>query len=167
MASATQQLQLRAARLCRIFTPRNAVLAWTGFAEAVGKAVASDTLAEYKKAFSLFDKDGSGEIDADELGTVMKSLGVETTDEELEEMLALADADGSGEIDFNEFLALMTERMGSEGEEQLRNAKTAFWALQSYKYRREGGGGSSDWLCIGELQELMATGELQDSTQIL
>jgi Ca2+-binding EF-hand superfamily protein len=107
---------------------------YDGFAEAVGKAVASDTLAEYKKAFSLFDKDGSGEIDAGELGTVMKSLGVETTDEEVEEMLAVADADGSGEIDFNEFLALMTERMGSEGEERLRNAKTAFWALQSYKY---------------------------------
>ena len=71
---------------------------WIGFAEAVGKAVATDTLAEYKKAFNLFDKDGSGSIDSDELITVMKSLGVEATEEEVETMLETADADGSGEF---------------------------------------------------------------------
>ena len=138
----------------------------TGFAEAVGKAVAADTLAEYKKAFNLFDTDGSGEISSDELGTVMKSLGVETTPEELAKMLETADSDGSGEIDFNEFLALMNEKMGDEGEERLRNAKMAFWALQSYKLRAEGGS-SSEWLCIGELQELVTSGQLQDTTEIL
>jgi calmodulin len=132
----------------------------------VGKAVAEDTLAEYKKAFNLFDKDGSGAIDADELGTVMKSLGVDTTPEEVAVMLETADADGSGEVDFNEFLALMTDNMGTEGEERLRNAKIAFWALQSYKFRAEDGS-TSEWLCISELQELMTSGQLQDTTEIL
>jgi hypothetical protein len=45
---------------------------YDGFAEAVGRKIAEDTLGEFKKAFALFDKDGSGEIDASELGTVMK-----------------------------------------------------------------------------------------------
>ena len=82
-------------------------------------------------------------------------------------MVAEADEDNSGEIDFNEFLALMTEKMGKEGEERLRHAKTAFWALQSYKYKGEGKGSTtSDWLCIGELQELMSNGELEDNTPI-
>ena len=50
-------------------------------------------------------------------------------------MLRVADADNSGEIDVNEFLQLMTEQMGREGEERIRHAKTAFWALQSYLLR--------------------------------
>ena len=116
--------------------------------------------------FKFLDTDGSGSIDAAELGTVMKSLGVDTTAEELEAMLETADADGSGEIDFNEFLALMTEKIGTEGEERLRNAKVAFWALQSYKFRAADGS-SSEWLCIGELQELITAGKLQDASEIL
>ena len=134
---------------------------YDGFAAAIGHAIADDTLHEYKKAFSLFDKDGDGTMSASELGTVMKALGVETTDEQLEEMVKEADADGSGEIEFNEFLAMMTLRVD---ESDVKNAKKAFWALQPYKWR--GSAGASDWLCIGEMQELMASGELQDDTPI-
>ena len=39
--------------------------------------------AEYSEAFKLFDKDGSGTITCDELGTVMRSLGQNPTDKEL------------------------------------------------------------------------------------
>ena len=60
----------------------------------------------------------------------------------------------------------MTEKMGTEGEERLRNAKVAFWALQSYKYRAQDGS-SSEWLCIGELQELVTSEELGDNSEIL
>lgn len=45
-------------------------------------------IAEFKEAFTLFDKDGSGEISADELLQVMKSLGQNPTRQEVEDMIA-------------------------------------------------------------------------------
>jgi hypothetical protein len=46
-----------------------------------------EQIAEFKEAFSLFDRDGDGTIDSDELGTVMRSLGHQPTEEEIEDMI--------------------------------------------------------------------------------
>jgi len=46
-----------------------------------------EQIAEFKEAFSLFDKDGDGTIDAQELGTVLRSLGNQPTEEEVEDMI--------------------------------------------------------------------------------
>ena len=42
---------------------------------------------EIKEAFSLFDVDGSGNISASECGTVIRSLGHNPTDDEIEDLL--------------------------------------------------------------------------------
>lgn len=70
-----------------------------------------EQIEELKEAFSLFDQDGSGSIEKDELGAVMRSLGQNPTEAELDEMMAEVDTDGSGEMDFKEFLQLMGGRM--------------------------------------------------------
>lgn len=57
---------------------------------------------EFKEAFSLFDKDGDGTITTKELGTVMRSLGQNPTEAELQDMINEVDADGNGTIDFPE-----------------------------------------------------------------
>ena len=57
-----------------------------------------DYLTEFREAFSLFDKDGDGTITTKELGTVMKSLGQNPTDDELEEMINEVDADGENKL---------------------------------------------------------------------
>merc|ERR1712164_193001 len=44
-------------------------------------------IAEFKEAFSLFDKDGDGTITTRELGTVMRSLGQNPTEAELADMI--------------------------------------------------------------------------------
>ncbi len=49
---------------------------------------------EFREAFSLFDKDGDGTITTKELGTVMRSLGQNPTEEELQEMINEVDVDG-------------------------------------------------------------------------
>ena len=54
-----------------------------------------EQIAEFKEAFSLFDKDGDGTITTKELGTVMRSLGQNPTEAELQDMINEVDADGT------------------------------------------------------------------------
>ncbi len=60
--------------------------------------------AEFKEAFDMFDKDGSGSISAKELGVVMRSLNQNPTEAELRDMISDADKDRNGTVEFNEFL---------------------------------------------------------------
>ena len=53
-----------------------------------------NSFSEFKEAFSLFDKDGDGTITTKELGTVMRSLGQNPTEGELQDMINEVDADG-------------------------------------------------------------------------
>uniref|UniRef100_A0A5F8H990 EF-hand domain-containing protein n=1 Tax=Monodelphis domestica TaxID=13616 RepID=A0A5F8H990_MONDO len=46
-----------------------------------------EQITEFKEAFSLFDKDGDGTITTKELGTVMRSLGQNPTEAELQDMI--------------------------------------------------------------------------------
>jgi len=68
------------------------------------KDFADETLA----AFRVFDKDGSGTISAEELKHVMKSLGEDLTDAEIDEMIREADKDNNGTIDYEEFAQLLS-----------------------------------------------------------
>ena len=58
-----------------------------------------EQIAEFKEAFSLFDKDGDGTITTKELGTVMRSLGQNPTEAEPQDMINEVDADGAGTIE--------------------------------------------------------------------
>ena len=68
-------------------------------------------IEEFRDAFRVFDSDGSGNIDKQELKRLMASVGQIPDDDELNEMVRIADADGSGEVDFYEFVALMAHKM--------------------------------------------------------
>ncbi len=86
-----------------------------------------DQIAEFKEAFKIFDKDDSGFITTKELGTVMRSLGQNPSEEELADMIYQVDKDGSGTIDFNEFLSLMARKMKeADTEEELIEAFKVF-----------------------------------------
>ncbi|XP_035427743.1 calmodulin-like, partial [Cygnus atratus] len=85
----------------------------------------------FKEAFSLFDKDGDGTITTKELGTVMRSLGQNPTEAELQDMINegwTADASpGNGTIDFPEFLTMMARKMkDTDSEEEIREAFRVF-----------------------------------------
>merc|ERR1712039_479698 len=62
-----------------------------------------------------------------ELGTVMRSLGQNPTEAELQDMINEVDADGNGTIDFPEFLSLMARKMkDTDTEEELIEAFKMF-----------------------------------------
>ncbi|EPZ33241.1 EF-hand [Rozella allomycis CSF55] len=86
-----------------------------------------EQIAEFKEAFSLFDKDGDGTITTKELGTVMLSLGQNPTEAELQDMINEVDADGNGTIDFPEFLTMMARKMkDTDSEEEIKEAFKVF-----------------------------------------
>ena len=77
-----------------------------------------DQIADFKEAFSLFDKDGSGTITVKELGSVMTSLGQNPTEAELQDMINEVDVDGDGTIDSKEFLLMMVDRFKDANAEE-------------------------------------------------
>jgi len=86
-----------------------------------------EQITDFKDAFKKFDQDGSGEISTAELGTVMRMLGHELKQYQLEDCIAIVDADGSGSVDLDEFLDLM--KMKTKEAEEETEVKEAFRIL--------------------------------------
>ena len=53
------------------------------------------SVLELREAFNLFDQDGDGKITSQELGTVMRRLGHNPTDAELDDMIHEVDTEGN------------------------------------------------------------------------
>ena len=62
------------------------------------------------EAFSAFDKDSSGKIDANELRIVLEMMGQKTAEEESVRMSAEADAEKTGEISDPQFKHVIAEQ---------------------------------------------------------
>jgi Ca2+-binding EF-hand superfamily protein len=63
-------------------------------------------------AFRLYDLDGNGNIDADELYFVMtKVLGMELSKREAKEMIRQADSDHNGQVSYEEFVKIVTNSL--------------------------------------------------------
>mmetsp|Transcript_1112 Transcript_1112/g.1701 ORF Transcript_1112/g.1701 Transcript_1112/m.1701 type:complete len:150 (+) Transcript_1112:88-537(+) len=69
--------------------------------------VETDFDREIREAFKVFDKDGSGAIDKEELKNIMNGLGANLSEEEIDLLVQEGDTDGDGKIDINEFLKIM------------------------------------------------------------
>ncbi|KAI8927151.1 hypothetical protein BC831DRAFT_453501 [Entophlyctis helioformis] len=91
------------------------------------EGLTEEEVAEFREAFALFDKDGDDTITTKELGTVMRSLGQNPTEAELQEMINELDADGNGTVEFDELMAMMTRKMKEiDFEEERKEAFKMF-----------------------------------------
>jgi len=91
------------------------------------RAAEMDT-SKLKDAFNLFDRDGDGLISRNELDSVLKSLGVNTTSEqEVRELVGEGQAGQftarGGSIDFDFFCVLMGKKVKTlSNEDELKDA---------------------------------------------
>ncbi|KAF2137464.1 uncharacterized protein K452DRAFT_312287 [Aplosporella prunicola CBS 121167] len=89
--------------------------------------LAQRQIDDIRAAFAVFDKNGDGQISAQELGEVMRSLGQNPTESELQDMVNELDLDSTGTVDFEEFLKMMkTKSKQMDSDEELREAFAAF-----------------------------------------
>merc|ERR1712062_388698 len=72
-----------------------------------------------KEAYLEYDVDGSGSINIQELGSVLKALGENPTEDELQNLINKFDDDGTGLIEFTEFLCLMATQAKEREQEEL------------------------------------------------
>lgn len=130
-----------------------------------------EQINEFKEAFSIFDRDGDGTITIKELKSVMRSLGLNPSDVELQDMINEIDLDSNGTIEFSEFLAMMTvKQKDSDADQEL---------LEAFKmFDRDGNGyisaaelryvmtNLSDRLTDEEVDDLMREADLDGDGQI-
>lgn len=55
---------------------------------------------ELREAFRVLDKGNKGTIPVEDLRWILKSIGDDFTEEELDDMIAETDTDGSGTVDY-------------------------------------------------------------------
>jgi calmodulin len=97
------------------------------FKKFMAHNLSEEKLMEYRVAFEFFDKDSDGQINTNELNTIMKSLGQNVNEKQLEEIIQEIDADGSGSMDFNEFIFLIIKKMKDlDLEEEMKEAFKVF-----------------------------------------
>merc|ERR1711959_878972 len=95
--------------------------------------------AGFRKNFNLFDKKRTGSIPLSDMGTVLRSLGQNPTEAELQALMEEVDKDKSGTIEFDEFVDLMarTNKSKDQMEEEIKNAFLTFDADNSGFIDRE------------------------------
>jgi centrin-1 len=87
--------------------------------------------SEVKEAFELFDTNGSGTIDLQDLKVALRALGFEPQKEEIKKLVSdqnnnianrdkdrdSRDKEGQVTIDYNDFLDIMTTKMSEKDSE--------------------------------------------------
>ncbi len=73
-------------------------------------------LIDLKRQFNEIDFDHSGQIDAHELRTALKKLGINVPDDQLRTLLAEGDSSEDSELDFGEFVAFIKRFESSTSE---------------------------------------------------
>lgn len=95
--------------------------------------LSEEQIGEFKDAFKFFCVEDDGSICSKELGLILRKLGQNPTEPELQDMINEVDADGSGRLDFPEFLLMMANQVRmTESEEEIRESFRVFDKVTTY-----------------------------------
>lgn len=73
-----------------------------------------ELMAEIAEAFDFFDMKKTGTITTQELFSVLRAMGQNATEAELNSMVIEVDADGNGTVELDEFEEMMINKIGEE-----------------------------------------------------
>ncbi|XP_017000444.2 calmodulin-like [Drosophila takahashii] len=79
--------------------------------------ISGPRLSNYKHSYSQLNRNERGVITIKELGAMIRSLGENPTERELEDILKTSDVDGNGEIDFKDYCFVMARFENQEERE--------------------------------------------------
>jgi len=74
------------------------------------KILGEEKVARFREAFSLFDKKNDGTVPTTDLGTLVRAMGSNPTQAQLQDLINEIDARGAGHFTFPEFLHAMTRQ---------------------------------------------------------
>lgn len=82
------------------------------FAVTMAKYMIIDCIEEQEilNAFRVFDENGDGFVDAEELRAALENLGEKLTEEEIDEIFREADINHDGKIDYQEFVTYLLKK---------------------------------------------------------
>lgn len=120
-----------------------AVLRSTAFVDGLTQREAE----ELKEAFSLFDKNGDQSISREELGAVLRALGRNPTQKEVEDMMREADTDKSGNLNYDEYVQVIAKHMTPLDEVKI-GLRQAFSVFDRDK---------KGWLDLKQLQDVLCS----------
>ncbi|KAL0486542.1 calmodulin [Acrasis kona] len=91
-----------------------------------GEKLSEEELAEFREIFNLVEGNGGG-ITRTELEVLLKTLGLNVSQENLNKVMDDIDTDGSGDIEFSEFVESMSKNIHTQyTSNQLRVAFSVF-----------------------------------------
>jgi len=127
--------------------------------EMIGSAASygftEEQLKEYTETFQLMDKTESGMLAPYELGILMRSLGHNPTDDELNTIVQEYDSYVKGGISLSDFLVVMKNR---EQDSELRTRLLKIFQI----FDRDGNG----YISVDELKtQMMSVGKKEDGTE--
>ena len=81
------------------------------------------TITFVESAFEMFDVSGTGSIDLQEFGALLRTMGLPIDDSEAQDLVDTVDKDMSGEVELDEFIKLMCL---IDGDSKLNIAEITF-----------------------------------------
>eukprot|EP00602_Paraphysomonas_sp_CaronLab_P000745 CAMPEP_0185028368 /NCGR_PEP_ID=MMETSP1103-20130426/13987_1 /TAXON_ID=36769 /ORGANISM="Paraphysomonas bandaiensis, Strain Caron Lab Isolate" /LENGTH=511 /DNA_ID=CAMNT_0027562757 /DNA_START=365 /DNA_END=1900 /DNA_ORIENTATION=- len=94
--------------------------------DSLMKQVSQDEINEIASIYDMYDSDSSGEIDKEELGLVMNSLGFALSEGELNAMVAALDTDRDGTISRDEFIRWYIRNSDNKNTDMKQKAREMF-----------------------------------------
>jgi len=80
----------------------------------------------YQDAF-LREARGDGSVDSSQVSSIMRAIGQNPSEAEIQDMVNQVDKDGTGSIDFPEFLMMMALKVDADNaEDEIREAFQVF-----------------------------------------
>ncbi|CAN1256596.1 Probable calcium-binding protein CML17 [Linum perenne] len=75
-------------------------------------------IADLREIFRSFDRDSDGSLTQLELGSLLRSLGLNPSPDQLDALIKTADTNSNGTVEFSEFLALVAPDLEEEEREK-------------------------------------------------